>query len=316
VSDASTTLAELESKLRELERDLAAIGSAARGTTDPEPLDTEVPSASAAAATDTAADGASSWVPPANVRLVDEARPAGGTDPLPPAQRILSRDADPALYPGTAPPEPPFSDAALGSRGAGDGPGEGTSEFDAAGQLELLLRFRDELERSARGLVDDYDRLLSQLQAPARASEPELESERRAPVTAAATPPPAAGSGPAASPRPAASSLPSAQPVPAAPGPNTGAGPAEPSFECRVELDAGPFADVDALSSFESALAGLPHALDARVRRFDGARAAIDLRLALTATLVEEMHEALAVGFSVVDSGPGHLAIVLDRQPQ
>jgi hypothetical protein len=257
------------------------------------------------------------------MRLVDEASPAGG-DLIPPAPPILSRDADPALFPGTR--------RSVGA--PAPGPGDGNRELDRPGRLDLLLRFREQLERGARGLVDDYDRLLAQLGtarppapepggawAPGGAWEPggasglELGGEPQAPLAArppaatpphGATPPPAASPAAAADPAPggAWASAPSGGPARVAP---------EPRFECRVELDAGPFADIEALSSFERSLARLPHTLGARVRRFDGARAAIDLRLVLTPTLVQEMHETLGVGFSVVDSGPGHVAIVLDR---
>ena len=268
-SDASATLAELERKLHDLERDLTAIGSAARQ-----------PPATAPPAT----------APPA----------AAPPRTAPPAT------APPRTAPSaTAPPRtaPPFAAPPAGE----SHPAPVNTELGADARLELLLSFRDQLEHSARGLVAEYDRLLAHLPAPALppAAGGELAGERQGAVSAAA------GHPPTGTPRsPAAVGEPEHAPAPSVPA----ADAAEPSFECRVELDAGPFADVEALSAFERALAGLPHALGARVRRFDGARAAIDLRLALTPALVQEMHEALAVGFSVVDSGPGHLAIVLDRQ--
>jgi hypothetical protein len=67
----------------------------------------------------------------------------------------------------------------------------------------------------------------------------------------------------------------------------------------RVELDAGPFADFDAVASFEHALAALRNVEDVYVRRLTGERAVIELALSEAAAIVDEMREHLPFSIEV-----------------
>jgi len=60
---------------------------------------------------------------------------------------------------------------------------------DTTGQMEMLLRFRDQLERMARDLINDYDRLLAHLDASTRHDMPAAESTHASRVPAPASAP-------------------------------------------------------------------------------------------------------------------------------
>src|SRR4051812_28504147 len=79
-----------------------------------------------------------------------------------------------------------------------------------------------------------------------------------------------------------------------------------------LTVDAGPFADLDALATFEQALRSIAGVESAEVRGFEGRRAHLELRLARPVALETELREALADGVRRAVSQPGRL--VLDLQ--
>jgi hypothetical protein len=106
--------------------------------------------------------------------------------------------------------------------------------------------------------------------------------------------------------------------------PEAGAPAAEPGpddwppqiqvFETRLELDAGPFADSDALSAFERSLAGISCVDDVYVRSLAEGRAAIEVILVEPTRLVPLLRESLPYDLHVRGAAPASL--VLDvRQP-
>jgi hypothetical protein len=84
----------------------------------------------------------------------------------------------------------------------------------------------------------------------------------------------------------------------------------ERPFGVRVELDAGPFADVVALSSFERALARVPNIEGVDVRRLDGDRAGIEITLSEPAPLLAAMRASLP--YSITVRSASRTALVLD----
>ena len=82
-------------------------------------------------------------------------------------------------------------------------------------------------------------------------------------------------------------------------------------FEGRVELDAGPFGDFAALSSFERSLSRLGGVEDVYVRRFSGDRALIELTLAHPLALVAEMRDHMPYGLELEAIEPGRLAVTV-----
>ena len=85
----------------------------------------------------------------------------------------------------------------------------------------------------------------------------------------------------------------------------------EQLFDRRVEVDAGPFADFDEVSSFERTLAGLPHVADVYVRRFFDDRAIVELAATEELPLVTQLRDALPGGFAVDYAEPAALKITL-----
>lgn len=81
-------------------------------------------------------------------------------------------------------------------------------------------------------------------------------------------------------------------------------------FEVRVELDAGPFTDVVALSTFEQALARLPKVEDVYVRRLVDDRARIEVTMSEPAPLLAAMRGALP--YSIEVRSASRTALVLD----
>ena len=75
-------------------------------------------------------------------------------------------------------------------------------------------------------------------------------------------------------------------------------------FERRVELEAGPFSDFAALSTFERALGRLPSVQDVYVRRFSGEEAAIELTLGEEIDLVARLRDVLPYEFDVEHADP------------
>ncbi|MCW3000409.1 MAG: hypothetical protein JWN65_3958 [Solirubrobacterales bacterium] len=151
-------------------------------------------------------------------------------------------------------------------------------------QLEGLVRFREQLERSTRELLDEYARLLDALQAPRGADAP-----APAPALVAAPPPVVAPA-----------------PVPSTVATDT------VRFEGQVTVDAGPFTDIATLSAFEQALGDVSGTQDVYVRGFEGSRALIDLVLGEPVALGMELRRAAPVAFTITATTPDHVSITID----
>ena len=80
-------------------------------------------------------------------------------------------------------------------------------------------------------------------------------------------------------------------------------------FEGEVVLDAGPFADIEALGTLERALAGLAQTEDVYVRGLQGNRALIDVKLAGPVPLLEELRRVLPFAFDLIEIGYGRVTI-------
>jgi hypothetical protein len=301
-TDVTSTLADLERKLRELEQELTSIGRHGAA-----PDSDSGPSGSPAFTQGTARQPSDSpaFMQGTAGRLVDEAietpaapaaeaaRPAETSAPVrPPLQsqeptRLSER------------PEPPPSVPPRQSQE----PLQPTDE-QLAGLAELR-RFRDRLERFARELADEYDALLSRVMAGLfSVSPPPPPASPSVPVAPA----------PARSPMPPVASVP--PPPPAAPAPPIEAHPEpqeEKLFEGHVELGVGPFYDIDSLSAFERRLAGIPNAIDASVRRFEASHAIIDLRLAAPVALVAELRRTMDTDFNVRQVADGRILLTFDE---
>jgi hypothetical protein len=308
--DVSQTLDELERKLRQLEQELASTSPRLVGAVSVSDLPDPVP----------LADAAPTAVPepvPA---------PAPMVEPTPPAPRPAALESDPDRLIAEA-------RARLG------GPG------GLGGQVDELLRFREQLQRTARELEDEYSRVLARIGAPveplARPEGPNghgaapapapawrpppepapmpLPAPEREPEPAAMTaapplaqpPAPPFAPAPAADPlaqAPAAAEPPAAPALPAPPAPEPSAFEEIP-FEGAIALDAGPFTDIATLSTFEQELAHVPGAEDVYVSGFEGNRAIVELRLAAPVALIGEMRRVLTGGFTVAEAGAGRVRV-------
>jgi len=204
---------------------------------------------------------------------------------------------EPAAPPVSHPPQPPPAARVEAAAEAGeqaeaivaDARAEAVHIVDQAAarvaaigeQIDELQRLRDDLQRSARALVDEYERALRRGAGDGGAppTAPTLQEQ------AGAFPPPAASP---------------ATPPPAA---------AERLFEGQIVVNAGPFTDIATLGDFEQALARLPQAEDVYVRGFEGNRALIDVKLAGPVALLDEMRSGLPFDFELVDVGQGRITI-------
>jgi hypothetical protein len=287
--DVTGTLAELERKLRELERELTSIGRRRE-------------LAGATAAPEAAAEASA----PTSGRLVDEAleppvpsEPAGSGQPvkfvrpLESARQAALResprhDESPASEP-QAPPE--------------QGERVRPSEAQLASLAELR-RFRDRLERLAKDLASEYDALLSRVMTGLTSASPPATYAPAAqpPASALPTPP----TGPVA-PAPVVEARP-----PVAPPPPPPPSPEEALFEGHIELGVGPFYDIASLSAFERRLASLPHVAEASVRRFEASHAVVDVRLAAPVALVLELRRAGETDFNVREVADGRILLTFD----
>src|SRR6266542_5118838 len=96
------------------------------------------------------------------------------------------------------------------------------------------------------------------------------------------------------------------------PAPPLPAAAPEQLFDRRVEVDAGPFADFDDVSSFERTLAGLPQVADVYVRRFFDDRAIVELAATDELPLLARLRDVLPGGFTVDYAERAALKITLD----
>ena len=149
---------------------------------------------------------------------------------------------------------------------------------ETASQLEEIVKLKGTLAESVRGVLTEVDQLLARIERGERTvAEPELETEP-SPWTQHQS---------------SAAETPDVAPEP------TGL-----LFEQRVEVDAGPFGDFAALSTFERALGRLPSVQDVYVRRFSGEQATIELTLGEEIDLVARLRDLLPYEFEVEHADP------------
>jgi hypothetical protein len=169
-----------------------------------------------------------------------------------------------------------------------------------SGQVDELLRLRDTLVQTMRGVISDFDYAVGRVEK----GESALPAEpTAAPVEAAAN---GNGNGHANGHGNGNGNGNGAAHVALPRGPED-----EQRFEGRVELDAGPFGDFAALSSFERSLSRLGGVEDVYVRRFSGDRALIELTLAHPLALVAEMRDQMPYGLELEAIEPGRLAVTV-----
>jgi hypothetical protein len=168
---------------------------------------------------------------------------------------------------------PPAPPPPPGSAPPAPPPAGGLDEL--ARQIDDLGRFREQLVRIGRELEDEYAKVLSR-----------IESREAAPAPA-----------------------PPAEPVAAEPAPVPEAEPEPPG---TVTVDAGPFADLDALGAFEQALTGIAGVEEALVTGFEGRRALVDVRLGAAVALEAELRAALPAAVVRAVSEPGRLVLDLE----
>jgi hypothetical protein len=326
--DVTGTLAELERKLRELERELTSIGRrrelAVEGAAPHTPqgaqpahtsgrlVDEAIESSVPPAPTVPFSSPAPTVPPPATPPPASPNAPLAPTPNAPPSPATPPAAAPAAAAPGagrpvkfvrplesaraqvgreTRPSQPTEAEpASAGPRAAFDPqPGERPRPSEAQlASLAELRRFRDRLERLARDLAAEYDALLSRVMAGLTSASP-------APAAPAAGEP--------------SGSL-SAAAVASPPAPPSGE---ETLFEGRVELGVGPFYDLASLSAFERRLASLPHVSEASVRRFEASHAVVDLRLAAPVALVQELRRTAESDFSVREVADGRILLTFDE---
>lgn len=180
--------------------------------------------------------------------------------------------------------------------------GEAARAADAArGQVDELLRLRGTLSSTMRSVVRDFESLVGDVDAPrGLAFTPSDMSVEAHAFTASVLPPPVAPPGPALAR--------AERPADPAPAPSRSG-----VFDGRVELDAGPFTDFASLSAFERALGAIPNIEDVYIRRFEGDRATIDLKLEEPAPLLEEMTARLPYQFAVDHSDLDRIAVTVSN---
>ncbi|HEY7960531.1 MAG TPA: hypothetical protein VID29_01305 [Solirubrobacteraceae bacterium] len=289
-TDVTSTLAELERKLRELEQELTSIGRRRART---------------------AVDAATE---PSAQAVVEPALEA----PIQPTGRLIDEEVEyePIERPAPSERSAPVERPARSERSAPieqPTPSERPGPTDAQlASLADLRRFRDRLERFAKELTDEYDALLGRVMSSFSARGPEAETRGFEPSPSMGFEPDQSVSAAA---RAAVLQAPPTPPTPPAPPPP----PARPTpphqetlFEGRVELGVGPFYDIGSLGSFEQRLAELPYVLEVSVRRFEASHAVIDLRLAEPVPLVRELRRVLETDFGVRQVAGGRILLTFD----
>ncbi len=227
--DVQSSLAEMDRKLRELQRELAMVSRPSEQAPPPAPPRADPAPPPAPEAPDTVADAEAQAR-----RIVADARAE--------AARIVD-------------------EAAAGVAAIG-------------GQIDEFQRLREELQRSATALVEEYERALRRGPPP-----PTLPTLPVPPPPAAPAPPPHA---PLASGR---------------------------QFEGQIVINIGPFTDIATLGTVEQALAQLPQTEDVYVRGFEGNRALVDLKLNAPVPLLDELRRALPFELGLVEIGYGRITI-------
>ncbi len=259
--DVGTTLSELERKLKELEEELQSSSPAGAPPLAVAPAPAPLPPSSGVASAPAPAAPAPAPSAPASLALPAPPQPPQPSLPTEPPRAVAPA---PVLPPDPAPPvaAPLVQDA----------------------QLAELLRFREQLERSARELMADYERVLEALR---------ITTDAALGVSPAPAPPATA-----------------APPAPWKPAP--GAGVDGILLDGSIVVDAGPFTDIDTLSGFERALGAVPGVLDVYVRGFEGSRAQIDVTLGRPVALGTELRTTSQVPFTVTHADAGRLAVAIE----
>ena len=163
--------------------------------------------------------------------------------------------------------------------------GEAHLKIDDIGkQLEEILRLRESMLASLRGVVQDVGLAVGRI-------------ERGEPVY---------GPVPAAGRRDALRSVHPEAPPQREPLPGDDA-----LFGREVVLDAGPFADFATLASFERALAALPNVEDVYVRRFAGGRATVELAMTVEQPLLALLRRSLPTAFDATRADAASVRIDL-----
>ena len=270
-SDVTTTLSELERKLKELERELESVGRGGELDAEPAqaswtaPADPDAGAAGpppAGATPFTAAwrggggEGASAGEPPASP--YDGAQPVRVSPPPAPwgAAATPPRTATP-FTPPPAQAAPPPAPAAPPLRVAAPfAPPPPPPPAGLHAQLDELLAFRDRLVQTTDDLVSELSRVLTELGVGA----PD---------------------------------------------------PADTLLSGDVVVEAAPFADLATLAAFEQALTRVHGVTDVYVRTLDAGRAAIDVRLAGPIALAAALRTVSPVPFTVTDVRDGRLTLAL-----
>lgn len=173
-------------------------------------------------------------------------------------------------------------------------------------QIDQLLEIRSNLLQSARGLLTEYDAALRHLEA---SESLPATHDPVGPVLHSAEPPRAGFSLPPVADPSAGGIVPAPTPAPATPSTPVPAPGGGRVYEGRVVVEAGPFADIATLSSFEQALGRLPGAEDVYVRGFADDRAMIDLSLNQPLDLAATLAEALPFRFEVAASDADRITL-------
>jgi len=311
--DVSSSLGELERKLRELEQELARVGHPAATPVEPlvpppptpiapapvtppsglhaaPPLAPEPVAAPPAPTPDGAIDRTATDARLTALEEQLDALRSYGAELQDSASRLLDayrsalteaeRPAAAAVTPPTAVPVAPAPIAVPAVPPVPAAP-EGTPVsapiHDERAQDEIMARF-------------------VAAQAAAAAASPTAGPEAPLPPAAIA-PPPVAPTMPAPAPGIPAGQPP-AQPAPAAVAPDA-VGAVEQRYVGAVTVDAGPFADIASLSAFEQGIARVPGVRDVYVRGFQGQRAVIDVDFGTPTALVPELAAVTTVPFIV-----------------
>jgi vacuolar-type H+-ATPase subunit H len=243
--DVQSSLAEMDRKLRELQRELAMVSR---------PADEAAPT------------------------------PAARADPDPAPAPDAATDAPNPIADAEAQAEAIVADARAEAARIVDEAAAGVAAI--AGQIEEFQRLREELQRSAKALIEEYERALRR--APAPDTAPEAEATPAPPTNPLAL---------------------RHQPQPPAPPPPTPPVASGRQFEGQLVINVGPFTDIATLGTFEQALAQLPQTEDVYVRGFEGSRALVDLTLNGPVPLLDELRGALPFDLDLVDIGYGRITI-------
>ena len=173
------------------------------------------------------------------------------------------------------------------------------------GQLAELVHFREQLERSAREFMIEYERVLDSLRATTDAAlkaTSNLGARPPSPATpdaASPAPPDPATTAAVAGPWPPARSAASA-------------GLDTTVLDGVIAVDAGPFSDIATLSGFEQALGSVPGVRDVYVRGFEGSRALIEVTLGQPVALGAELRRTARVAFTIAQADAGRLTVAIE----